>query len=808
MASFRLWSLLPLLLSGCSLASSSHDLGVRSDLHFPLHARGTNSDGSLPVYKDPSAAIEDRVNDLLPRMTLQEKVSQLIQGDMNGWMNFTDPLDDTLTYNLTGLEAMIESKAGAIWGGYLAPWDKVVYGIEVGQRYMMENTTLGIPAIIQSEGLHGFTDNGTTFPSPIGLSASFNTALLSQVATAIGNEAEALGYGQLFAPVLDLSRELRWGRVEENYGEDPFLTGEMGHAYVTGLQSGSRRNTSSTATARIAATCKHFAAFGSPQGGLNIAQVSGGERELRTNYLKPFNRACVESLSIMTAYSSYDGIPAIANQHLLTEILRDEWSYPYFVTSDAGSVDLLITLHGTCATRECAAKTALENGFSGEMGGGTYTYLTLPDQVGNGTVDVSYIDETVRTILRTKFTMGLFENPYPYPDYASALRTPGTRAILHQMEQEAIVLLENRNNTLPLSKNINSIALIGPQADRVSFGDYVFFNASNNGITPLAGLQQVLSSSASTAKINYAQGCYLWSNDLSLIPEAVSAAQSSDVAVVMVGTWSLDQTLLWTPGTNATTGEHVDLSDLGLVGAQLELVQAVKATGKPTVVVFVSGKPVAEPWIQANADAVVQQFYPGELGGLALAEILMGEVNPSGKLPVSFPHSVGTTPVFYNYLKGSRPIDAGMMWENGSLTFGHQYVLDTPVPLWSFGHGLSYTTFNYTDLSLSSQNISATDPSFNVTVTVHNTGAVDGQEVVQVYMTDLVSSVVTPNQQLVGFQKVNISAGNSETVSIEVNTSQIAVWTLSNTWVVEPGQFTVRVGTSDQTFANTTLTIL
>ncbi|KAF7354607.1 Glycoside hydrolase family 3 protein [Mycena sanguinolenta] len=734
-------------------------------------------------------------------MTIEEKVSQIIQGDLDGWMlNLGDPLDDTLTFNQTGLEEMVQLKGGSIWAGYEMPWDKFVFGVTVGQKYMMENTTLGIPALFQSEGVHGFTNNGTTFPSPIGLAASFDPALISQVAGVIATEAEGLGVSQIFAPVLDLSRELRWGRVEENYGEDHFLTGEIGNAYVTGLQSGRRRNASSTAIARMAATCKHFAAFGSPQSGINLAQVSGGERELRTEFLKPFNRACVNSLAIMTAYSSYDGIPAVSNSHLLTDILRNEWGYKYWVTTDAGSVDLLINFHQTCDTRECAAKAALENGIQGEMGGGTYTYLTLPDQIAAGTVDEKYLDQTVTAMLQTKFSLGLFEDPYPYSDYLSTLRTPASRDILHQVETENIVLLENRDNTLPISKSVKSIALIGPQADRVTFGDYVFFNASNNGITPLNGFKQYLSNISSSIQINFAEGCKLWSNDDSGFGEAVMAAQASDIAIVMVGTWSLDQTLLWTPGTNATTGEHVDLSDLVLVGAQLDLVQAVKAAGKPTVVVFVSGKPIAEPWIQANADAVVQQFYPGELGGLAIAEVLFGAVNPSGKLPVSFPQAVGTTPDFYNYLT------RGKSFPNGSLLFGHQYVLNTPVPLWSFGHGLSYTTFEYTDLQISPSTISTTQ-NFNVIVTVHNTGPVDGKEVVQVYMTDLISSVVTANQQLVGFQKVDIPAGGSATVTIPVLSSQLAVWTLQNSWVVEPGVFTLKVGTSDQVFAQANLTV-
>ncbi|KAG7443778.1 glycoside hydrolase [Guyanagaster necrorhizus] len=774
-----------------------------------LISRATNADGSTPLYKNANASIEDRVKDLLPRMTLKEKVAQLIQGDIDGWMNTTDPLDNTLTFNKTGLEEMVSLKAGSIWAGYEMPWEKYAFAIETGQRYLMENTTLGIPALFESEGLHGFTNNGTIFPSPIGLAASFNRDLVQNVSTVVSNEAEGFGISHIFAPVLDLSRELRWGRVEENFGEDPYLTGEIGLAFVRGLQDGTRRGVESgQGRKRIAATCKHFAAFGSPLGGLNLAPVAGGERDLRTMYLPPFEKACVESLSIMTAYSSYDGIPAIANKHMMIDIVREEWGYPYWVTTDAGSPDLLITLHGTCETRECAAKTTLENSLSGEMGGGTYTYLTLVDtvdQVGEGLVNESVIDQVVSTLLRVKFELGLFENPYPYDDYASTVRTSASRDVLHQIELESIVLLENRDNVLPLSTDIGSVALIGPQAGVVTFGDYVFFNASNNGISPLTGFEEYLSSISSATQVNYAEGCKRWSNDESGFDEAVRAAEASDAAIVMVGTWSLDQTLLWTPGTNATTGEHVDLADLALVGAQLKLVQAIKATGKPTIVVLVSGKPVAEPWIQANADAVIQQFYPGELGGLAIAEIIFGAENPSGKLSVSFPRDVGTTPAFYNYLKGGRPVDPGAVLDNGTLVFGHQYVLNSPVPLWGFGHGLSYTTFNYTDLTLSRSTIGTNDD-LNVTVTVHNNGAVDGKEVVQVYITDTFSSVATPNQQLVGFNKVDVAAGSSQKVTIPISSSQLAVWSY-NGWVVEPGSFNMKIGTSEETYINTTLTV-
>ncbi|KAG8845152.1 hypothetical protein FRB91_002028 [Serendipita sp. 411] len=782
-------------------------LGLFATTSTQVYAQDSDGDaarggGSVPTYKNPKASIEARIADLLPRMTLEEKVAQLIQGDMGGWMNFADPLDNTLTHNQTGLEEMMRLKGGSIWAGYSSTFEKFVYGVTVGQKYLLEKSRLGIPAFIQSEGLHGFTNNGTIWPSPVALACSFNRDLLQAGAKTISDEAEGVGVNHLFAPVLDLGRELRFGRVEEGFGEDPYLTGEMGKAFVTGLQSGARRNTSSTAKARMASTCKHFAAFGSPQGGLNLGQVSGGERELQTTYVRPFAKACKDSLSIMTAYSSYDGIPAVSNKHLLTDILRNQIGYNYWVTSDAGAVDLLHSFHQVSSGREQDAKLAVEN-YSGEMGGGTYTYLTLVDQVKNGKVDIKYINKTVEYILRAKFSLGLFENPYPYADYAKTIRSASTKAKLLEMERETIVLLDNKSKTLPISKSIRSVALIGPSANKVIFGDYTFHGADKWGTTPLDGFKKVLATTS--VKINYAKGCELWSHEETGFAEAVSAAQNSDVAVVVVGTWSRDQNELW-QGLNATTGEHVDVADLGLVGAQLPLVKAIKATGKPTVVVFVSGKPVAEPWIAEHADAVVSQFYPGELGGIALAEVLFGDVNPSGKTSLSWPRSVGTLPAFYNYLKGSRPLDPGYIADDGSLHFGHQYVLDSPVPLWSFGHGLSYTTWSYSGLTLAKQNLGAGEP-LKLSVTVKNTGTVAGKEVVQIYVTDVLSSVVVPVRNLVGFSKVELAAGASAKVDFTIPATEFGLWSMENKWVVEPGLFTVTVGPSDQVFANSTFTV-
>ncbi|CAE6455078.1 unnamed protein product [Rhizoctonia solani] len=795
------------LAQGSTSRSTSYSFSTTRTTTRTSTSTSTSSPSGRPLYKDPNASIDDRVKDLIPRMTIEEKVAQLIQGDINGWMNMTDAKDNTLTHNTTGLAEMMKYKAGSIWAGYSSTYEKLVYAITVGQKYLMENTTLGIPAMFQSEGLHGFTNNGTIFPSPLSMACSFNNELIRKVAEATTDEAEPLGITQIFAPVLDLSRELRWGRVEENFGEDHFLNGEMGLAFVEGLQNGKRHNASSTALARMAATCKHFAAFGTPQGGLNIAPVAGGERELRSLYLRPFSRACLNSLSIMTAYSSYDGVPAVTNKHLLTDILRREWGYKYWAVSDAGSVDLPMTLHGTCDSRECCAKQALENGLQGEMGGGTYTYLTLPDQIRAGKVSEAALDETVGYMLRTKFALGLFENPYPYANYTGQVRTKETLDLLLEVERESIVVLENHNNTLPLSKTgVKSVALIGPSAGQVILGDYVFSGAKDNAVSPLDGFKRVLA--GSNVQINYAEGCKLWSASEEGFPEAVAAAQKSDVAVVAVGTWSLDQTLLWA-GVNATTGEHVDVSDLGLVGAQLNLIKAIKATGKKVIVVYVSGKPIAETWVYRNADAIISQFYGGELQGVALAEVIFGDYNPSGRTSVSWPRSVGTAPAFYDYLKGARPVDwtgPGRIEDDGTLVFGHEYTLDTPVPFWSFGHGLSYTTFQYSGLKFNKSILSASD-TLVVTVNVKNTGKRAGKEVVQVYMTDVVSSVVTPVQSLQGYAKVDLQPGQSKSVSISIPVQNLAVWTLDNKFVVEPGKFTVRLGSSQTVYINGTVTV-
>ncbi|KAI1374497.1 glycoside hydrolase family 3 protein [Hypoxylon crocopeplum] len=743
-----------------------------------------SSDGNAPLYKDPLASVEDRVADLLSRMTIEDKTAQLVQGDLRNWLDTSDG-----TLNQTGLQWSMQSRAGSFYVGIAIPWEMLSDSIRAGQEYLMQNTTLGIPAWVQSEGIHGFLiPNATIFNSPIAHACSFNPSLVEKMAKAIAQESRALGVNQIFGPLADLARELRFGRVEETFGEDSFLTGELAYSYVKGLQSGN-----------VSAMVKHFAAFATPEQGINCAPVHGGERELRTTYLPSFKRAIIDAgaFSIMSAYHSYDGVPAVADKHTLTDILRGEWGYKYFVMSDAGATDRLCNDFKMCISNpidsEAVVNFALPAGNDVEMGGGSYNFEKIPEMIESGKLSIDIVDEAVSRQLRAKFEVGLFENPFTgvaEAEQSKYINTPEVVELARQLDAESIVLLENHEDTLPLNKDA-SIAVIGPMAHGfMNYGDYVPYKSQYRGVTPLDGIRAV-----STGKVTYAKGCERWSNDQSGFAEAVAAAEGADVAVVVVGTWSRDQDELW-GGLNATTGEHVDISSLNLVGAMAHLVKAIIDTGKPTVVVFSSGKPITEPWISDAASALVQQFYPSEQGGNALADVLFGEVNPSGKLSVSFPYDIGTTPIYYDYLNSARAYpDPGAVYANGSMTFGHNYVLQSPLPLYEFGYGMSYSSFTYSKVTLSQSTASPTD-TITVSVDITNDSTRDGAEVVQLYVQDMVSSVVVPNKQLKGFSKTLVRAGTTETVSVDLAVADLGLWDIGMKYVVEPGEFTVHVGSS------------
>lgn len=423
-----------------------------------LSAGGVASKGTpTPVYKNPTASVDDRVADLLSRMTIADKAAQLIQGDISNWINTSND-----AFNATGLAWNMATRAGQFYVGYPVDQQWISQGIKKAQDYILHNTTLGIPALVQTEGIHGFLiGNATIFNSPIGYACSWNPDLIEKMGAAIAQEASALGVNQIFGPLGDLARELRYGRVEETFGEDGYLAGEIGYSYIKGLQAGN-----------VSATVKHFAAYASPEQGLNCGPVHGGERELRTTYLPSYKRQIIDagSYSIMSAYSSYDGVALIANHHILTDILRGEWGYEYWVTSDAGATDRLCGAFNMCESspidKEAVVMFALPAGNDVEMGGGSYNFETIPSLVESGKLDISLVDTAVSRLLRAKFALGLFENPYrgvQANETASLIHTPENIALARQIDVESIVLLENHDEILPLSKTIN-IAVIGPMA--------------------------------------------------------------------------------------------------------------------------------------------------------------------------------------------------------------------------------------------------------------------------------------------------------------------------------------------------------
>ncbi len=508
---------------------------------YPSHAdyRVWKRQGLNATYKNASAPIDARVSDLLSRMTIEEKTAQLIQGDISNWVNTT-----TNALNNTGLVWNFETRAGQFYVGYPIPQEWISDGIKTAQEYLLYNTTLGIPALAQTEGIHGLlVGNATLFNSPIAHACSWDPELIYQMAAAIATEAQALGINQIFAPLADLARELRYGRVEETYGEDSYLAGEMAYNYVKGVQS-----------LNVSATVKHFAGYSAPEQGLNTGPVHGGERELRTTWLPSFRRAIIDAgaWSIMGAYHAYDAIPSITNDHLQESILRNEWGYMYWVTSDAGATDRVCCTFKLCqcnATNKTIDKEAvilmtLPRGNDVEMGGGSYNYEMIPQLVNEGKLDVEVVDMAVGRQLRAKFEMGLFENPYKgvQPNMTKSIIHTGEHvALARKIEEESIVLLENKNGILPLHRSAN-IAVIGPMANISNLGDYVVYQSQYNpaNVTPLQGIKNM-----STGRVTFAHGCERWSNDQSGFAEATAVAKAADVAIVFVGTWSRDQNELW-----------------------------------------------------------------------------------------------------------------------------------------------------------------------------------------------------------------------------------------------------------------------
>lgn len=737
-----------------------------------------SSAAKKPLYKDPKAPIEARVDDLLSRMTLHEKVQQLQN-------------------NSVGRVDEIPGRYGRVSPGSVHEMGGSAYNAAVlfteMQKYLADSTRLGIPALTSVEGIHGIIQNGCTiFPQAIALGATFNPSLVERMTAAEAAEARVMGISQFLSPVLDIARELRWGRVEETYGEDPYLIGEMATAFVNGAQKNG-----------VGCMPKHFVAHGTPTGGLNCATVAGGEHELRNLYAYPFAKVFKNAhpIAVMSCYSAYDGVPMTGSHYYMTEFLRDELGFDGFVYSDWGSVDRIRVFHNAVATPEEAGRQCLMAGIDMEVSSGTYG--SFEDQVKNGLLDVKYIDIACRRVLEAKFKLGLFDNAGGQPEkVAEVVRCPEHVALAKEIADESVVLLEN-DGILPLDVNrYKSVAVLGPNSNYGIAGDYGWVGRDDKEcVTLYDALKEKL---AGKAVVNQLDGCDWWSQDDSSIAAAADLAAKSDLAVVAVGTrsWWLGRNA---KGNIATSGEGFDLSSLDLPGRQLDLLKAVKATGKPMIVVLITGKPLVMSWAKENADAVLVQFYGGEQQGNALADVLLGDVNPSGKLNVSFPRSTGNTPCYYNYYTSDREniYDKGGSPEEPNL----HYVFEKPYALWNFGHGKSYTTFEYSEPVFSGDTFGP-DGTLTVTVDVTNTGDRDGKEVVQLYVQDKISTVSTPDQMLRAFDKQLIPAGETRTFTLTLPMEELKLYNIDRKYVVEPGEFEIQIGAaSDDIKSRKTITV-
>jgi len=742
-------------------------------------------------YKNRNLSSNERTLDLISHMTLEEKIGQLLCP--LGWEMY-EKSGDKVTHSKKFEEYVQQRHIGMLWATFRAdPWTKKT--LENGlnpqlaakagnalQRYIIENTRLGIPVFIAEECPHGHMAIGTTvFPTAIGQAATWNPALIRRMASTISQEARLQGSHIGYGPVLDLAREPRWSRVEETYGEDPILISRMGEAFVSGFGNGDLSKPYS-----LISTLKHFVAYGVPEGGHNGNSNSVGLRDLKENYLPPFKKAVqAGALSVMTAYNSVDGIPCTSNDYLLKDVLCKEWGFKGFTVSDLGSVEGLKGSHHVVSTIQDAAVLALSSGLDCDLGGNAF--FNLSDAVKKDLVKEELIDSAVYKILKLKFDMGLFENPYVDESRAKLqVRTAENITLARQVARESVVLLENKKNTLPLDKSkIKKIAVIGPNADNIynQLGDYTAPQDESNIKTVLDGIRSKLNSS----QVEYVKGCAIRDTTNLEMDKAVTAAKQADVAIIVVGGSSARDFKTKYIETGAAvadensvsdmeSGEGFDRASLDLMGKQLELLKAVKATGTPIIVVYIQGRPLNMNWASENADALLSAWYPGQEGGNAIADIVFGEYNPAGRLPISVAKSVGQLPVYYNRRNPA----------------SHDYVEMSSKPLYSFGYGLSYTTFEYKDLVMGRG-----DDKIEVSVTIQNTGDFEGDEVVQLYIRNNRASTVQPIMQLKSFERVTLKKGETKTIGFILDKTVFSIIDKKMNEILEPnGDFTIMVGSS------------
>lgn len=711
--------------------------------------------------QDKNTEIENKVETLLHKMTLEEKLGQ---------MNQLSPWD-------------FEDLAKRVRKGEVGSILNVVNPEEVNkiQKIAVEESRLGIPLIVSRDVIHGYK---TIFPIPLGQAATFNPEVVKEGARVAAIEASADGIRWTFAPMIDVARDPRWGRIAESCGEDPYLNAVMGTAMIKGYQGDSLNDPTG-----IAACAKHFVAYGAAEGGRDYNSTFIPERVLRNVYLPPFKAAAdAGCATFMTSFNDNDGVPSTANSFVLKDVLRKEWKYDGMVVTDWASA-LEMVNHGFCTDGKDAAEKSVNAGVDMEMVSETFIQ-NLKQSIAENKVSIETIDNAVRNILRLKFRLGLFDNPYVVTPqtvkYAEKhLQTAKTAA------EQSVILLKNENQTLPFTDKIKTLAVIGPMADAPyeQMGTWVFDGEKEHTQTPLTAIKEMY---GDKVKVLFEKGLeYSRDKNTAGIARAVSAARQADAVVVFVGEESI------------LSGEAHSLANLNLQGAQSQLIKELAATGKPVVTVVMAGRQLVIADEVKVSDAMLYSFHPGTMGGPAIADILFGKVNPSGKTPVTFPRMSGQVPIYYAQHKTGRPANPTEMLideipvEAGQTSVGcRSFYLDAGnSPLFPFGYGLSYTTFEYSNLSLASDKLTAQD-TLSISFTLKNTGKYDGTEVVQLYVQDKVGSVTRPVKELKRFQRVTLKAGESTQVSLSLPVSELAFWGYDMNYTVEPGAFTLWVGTN------------
>ena len=760
-----------------------------------------NVQGQHYPYKNPALNTEERVRDLLQRMTIEEKVNQMLKLNLQQLKQ-----DEQGRITTESLEMLFDGKSiGCLdppitneLTGKPIDVEGIAKFAAAADRYLREKTRLGIPAIqVDLGGIHGQLACGATiFPQTIGQGSTWNPELIKKMAELMAHEARLTGCNQFFAPLFDLARDPRYGRVEECFGEDPFLVAEMGVAFTTGLQGDPEITKDRIPENRLIATAKHYVGYSTPIAGVNIAPVEVGARDFRSLHLYPFEKAVRKAniYSIMPAYNEVDGIPVHANGVLLRDILRHEYGFNGYVFADYGAVWMLQSKHKITSNKTETALVALKAGVDQE--GSDYAYSELINLAKQDKEIAALVDEAAGNILRVKFKAGLFDKPYKAPDQLSSLvNTEKSRMLSREVAEESIILLENKGNLLPLDRSVlKSIAVIGPNAHQVQYGDYSISKDNATGVTVLDGIRNIVKDRVA---VHYAKGCGITDLDTNGFQQALEVAAKSDVVVLVVGGTSMSLSgvgwgELADEGAYPTCGEGYDRSELTPPGVQQDLIRAIYDTGKPVVLVMVNGRPYSINWEKEHIPAILEAWYPGSEGGNAVARIIFGDVNPSGRLNVSVPQSAGHIPVFYNY----KPTGRGYYHSPGTPEKpGRDYVFGSTEPLFCFGFGLSYTQFEYSDLKIETKELTDSDR-INLSVNVKNTGKVAGKEVVQVYVNDMISSVTTPEKMLKGFKKVHVNPNETVTVSFSIPCEELGLWNKEMNYVVEPGDFEIMIASS------------